>query len=297
MSAKRLDDSSLDKNVETVGESTIEIPENFDSLLPDYPVKVGNFEGPLDLLIHLIKKNQVDIYDIPILTITQQYLEYLEVMQELNLDVAGEFLVMAATLIQIKSRTLVPRLEVEDSSDEDVDPRDELVRRLVDHQRFKAAAELLHERETVRSAQWTRPDGRVGDIAEQPFERELEVDLFSLLQAFQAVLSRTRDRPSLRLPEEVVSIETRIEQLLARLEAVEACGFDELFTDASSRQELITTFLAVLEMIRLRLIRVFQQGACGPIRVYVRSDSSTERRSLADRNANEAPHKTSGEER
>ena len=297
MSAKRLDDSSLGKDVETVGESTIEIPENFDSLLPDYPVKVGNFEGPLDLLIHLIKKNQVDIYDIPILTITQQYLEYLEVMQELNLDVAGEFLVMAATLIQIKSRTLVPRLEVEDSSDEDVDPRDELVRRLVDHQRFKAAAELLHERETVRSAQWTRPDGRVGDIAEQPFERELEVDLFSLLQAFQAVLSRTRDRPSLRLPEEVVSIETRIEQLLARLEAVEACGFDELFTDASSRQELITTFLAVLEMIRLRLIRVFQQGACGPIRVYVRSDSSTERHSLADRNANEAPHNTSGEER
>ena len=297
MSAKSPDDSSVDGNVETAGESRIEIPENFDSLLPDYPVKVGNFEGPLDLLIHLIKKNQVDIYDIPILTITQQYLEYLEVMQELNLDVAGEFLVMAATLIQIKSRTLVPRLEAEASSEEDIDPRDELVRRLVDHQRFKAAAELLHERETVRSAQWTRPDGRVGDIAEQPFERELEVDLFSLLQAFQAVLSRTRDRPSISLPEETVSIETRIEQLLTRLETVEACGFDELFTDASSRRELITTFLALLEMIRLKLIRVFQQGACGPIRVYVRSDSSTERRSLADRSANELPHNTSGEKR
>ena len=186
MSAKMSDDSSIDRDIETVGESKIEVPENFDSLLPDYPVKVGNFEGPLDLLIHLIRKNQVDIYDIPIFVITQQYLEYLEVMQELDLDVAGEFLVMAATLIQIKSRTLVPRLEVEDSSEEDDDPRGELVRRLLDHRRFKAAAELLHERETVRSAQWTRPDGRLGDIAEQPFERELEVDLFSLLQAFQA---------------------------------------------------------------------------------------------------------------
>ena len=295
MSAKMSDDSSIDRDIETVGESKIEVPENFDSLLPDYPVKVGNFEGPLDLLIHLIKKNQVDIYDIPIFVIAQQYLEYLDVMQELNLDVAGEFLVMAATLIQIKSRTLVPRLEVEDSSEEDDDPRDELVRRLLDHQRFKAAAELLHERETVRSAQWTRPDERLGDIAEQPFERELEVDLFSLLQAFQAVLTRTRDRPSIRLPEEVVSIETRIEQLLARLETVEACGFDELFTDASSRRELITTFLAILEMIRSKLIRVFQQGACGPIRVYVRSPSSTERRSLIDPSADEAPRNSSGE--
>ena len=134
----------------------------------------------------------------------------------------------------------------------------------------KAAAELLHEREIVRSAQWTRPDGRVEDIAGKPFERELEVDLFSLLQAFQAVLSRTRDRPPIPLPEEVVPIESRIEELLTRLATVEACGFEELFADASSRRELITTFLAVLEMIRLRMIRVFQQGTCGPIRVYAR---------------------------
>ena len=251
--------------------SEFEISEKFESILPDYPVKVANFEGPLDLLIHLIKKNQVDIYDIPIILITQQYIAYLELMRELDLDVAGEFLVMAATLIHIKSRTLVPRLEVEFDDEEEGDPRDLLARRLLEHQRFKVAAELLHERETVRSAQRIRPDESVANISNEPFERELEVDLFSLLQAFQAVLSRTRERPPVRLPEEVVSIERRITELLERLVSVEACGFEELFVDASSRRELIATFLAVLEMIRLKMIRVFQQGVCGPIRVYVRT--------------------------
>ncbi len=250
---------------------THEIPPGFESILPDYPVKLDNFEGPLDLLLYLIKKNEVSVYDIPIVLITKQYLGYLEVMQELNLDVAGEFLVMAATLIHIKARMLVPRLESAPDEDEDAeDPRDVLVRRLLEHQRFKAAAELLHERETVRSAQCTRPDGRVEDIAGEPIERELEVDLFSLLQAFQAVLSRSRERPRVPLPADVVSIETRIEQLLARLSETDACGFDELFADASSRSGLITTFLALLEMIRLKLIRVFQATSFGPIRVYKR---------------------------
>lgn len=261
----------------------IEIPPDFESILPDYPVKLENFEGPLDLLLYLIKKNEVNIYDIPIVTITAQYLEYLELMQELNLDVAGEFLVMAATLIHIKSRMLVPRLESETDDEEDAeDPRDALVRRLIEHQRFKAAAELLHERETVRSAQWARPDGRVADIAGEPFERELEVDLFSLLQAFQAVLVRARERPPMPLPEGGISIETRIDQLLARLSVTEACGFEELFADASSRRDLITTFLALLEMIRLQLIRVFQSGAFAPIRVYKRDRPADAPRPMGD---------------
>ena len=261
----------------------IEIPPDFESILPDYPVKLENFEGPLDLLLYLIKKNEVNIYDIPIVRIAAQYLEYLDLMQELNLDVAGEFLLMAATLIHIKSRMLVPRLESqsEDDADEE-DPRDALVRRLLEHQRFKAAAELLHERETVRSAQWARPDGRVADIAGEPFERELEVDLFSLLQAFQAVLVRARERPPMPLPEEEISIETRIDQLLARLSVTEACGFEELFGDASSRRDLITTFLALLEMIRLKLIRVFQSGAFAPIRVYKRDRPADAPRPMGD---------------
>ena len=245
--------------------------EEFESILPEYPVKLQNFEGPLDLLLHLIRKNEINIYEIPIVLITDQYLAYLDLMQELDLDVAGEFLVMAATLIHIKSRMLVPRIETEEAVEDEEDPRDALVRRLLEHQKFKAAAELLHERETVRSAQWTRPDGRIEDIAGEPFERELEVDLFSLLQAFQAVIARTRERPPMPLPDEVVPIETRIEQLLDRLSETEACGFEELFDDASSRRDVLTTFLALLEMIRLKLVRVFQSDTFGPIRVYKRT--------------------------
>jgi segregation and condensation protein A len=255
----------------TIGDGLV-IPPGFESVLADYPIRVANFEGPLDLLLHLIRKNEVNVYDIPIVLITEQYLEYLALMQELNLDVAGEFLVMAATLIHIKSRMLVPRLEEEAAGeDEAEDPREALVRRLIDHQRFKAAAEMLHERETVRSAQWTRPDDRLAEIAGEKIERELEVDLFSLLQAFQAVLARARERPPVPLPADVMPIETRIEQLLTRLSETEACGFAELFDDASSRSDLITTFLALLEMIRLKLIRVFQAAPFDPIRVYRRA--------------------------
>ena len=193
-------------------------------------------------------------------------------MQELDLDVAGEFLLMAATLIHIKSRLLVPRIESESEGEVDQeDPRDALVRRLLEHQQFKAAAELLYERETLRSAQWTRPDGRVEEVAGEPFERELEIDLFGLLQAFQAVLMRARERPPVQLPEERMSIETRIKQLLGRLSETEACRFDELFADAASRQDLVTTFLAVLEMVLVRAIRVFQSGAFLPIRIYRRA--------------------------
>ena len=245
--------------------------QEFESILPDYPVKVADYEGPLDLLIHLIKRHEVDIYDIPIALVTAQYLEYLDLMGELDLDVAGEFLVMAATLIQIKSRMLVPRNDSDPTSPEDdEDPRDALVRRLLEHQKFKAAAELLHERETIRSAQWTRPDTRVEDLVDEPFERELEVDLFSLLKAFQSVLARSQAGPRVMLPTEIVPIEIRIQQLAARLSETEACGFEELFADASSRGDLITTFLALLEMIRIKLVRVFQSEMCGPIRVYRR---------------------------
>ncbi len=253
------------------GTAGAEMPPDFESILPGYPVRLTNFEGPLDLLIHLIRKNEVDIYDIPIALISQQYLEYLDLMREINLDVAGEFLVMAATLIHIKSRMLVPRVEAGLESDEaEEDPREALVQRLLEHQRFKAAAEMLHECETVRSAQWTRPDQRVEAIAGAPFERELEVDLFSLLQAFQAVLTRARNRQtSIPLPAEVVSVETRMQEMLSRLGDGGACGFEELFEDVRSRQEIIVTFLATLELIRTRLIRVLQARVCGPIRVYL----------------------------
>jgi segregation and condensation protein A len=245
-----------------------ELPE-FESILEDYPVRLQNFEGPLDLLLHLIKQNALNIYDIPIALITQQYLDYLELMKELNLDIAGEFLVMAATLIHVKSRMLLPRPDPA-QEDPQEDPREVLMRRLLEHQRFKAAAELLHEREIQRSAQWLRPDDRVAAVVGEPPEPEIDVDLFSLMAAFRQVLERARQRPKVLLPPEQISIEERIDQLLAKLSETEACGFEDLFSDVLTRAGMIVTFLALLEMIRLKLVRVFQTGDFGAIRVYKR---------------------------
>ena len=189
---------------------------DFESILEAYPVRLQNFEGPLDLLLHLIRKHEVSIYDIPIALITEQYLCYITLMQDLNLDVAGEFLVMASTLIHIKSRTLLPRPDPtqEDAGPED-DPREALVRRLLEHQKYKAAAELLHDRETLRSAQYMRPDERVADAAGDDYEPELEVDLFGLLSAFKGVLERASRRPMVILPPAQMSIEDRINRFRA----------------------------------------------------------------------------------
>src|SRR5579862_3983983 len=193
-------------------------PRDFESSADAMPVRLENWEGPLDLLLHLIRKNEVNIYDIPIAIITAQYLETIQLMQELDLDVAGEFIVMAATLIHIKSKMLLPRPETAAGveGEEVEDPRDALVRRLLEHQKFKAAAGLLHEREQLRAAQWLRPDARVAEIAGEEFEPELEVDLFGLITAFQAVVDRLKYRPKVMMPPEQMPIEDRIEQLLAR---------------------------------------------------------------------------------
>lgn len=253
----------------------------FESILRNYPVRLENFEGPLDLLLHLIKKHEVNIYDIPIALITKQYLDYLELMREMDLEIAGEFLVMAATLIHVKSRLLLPRPSPE-QEDPDEDPREVLVQRLLEHQRYKAAAELLHERETVRSAQWMRPDESVAPIAGEEYEPELEVDLFSLLTAFKAVLDRAKARPEVVVPAEQISLETRIDQLLLRLSESEACGFEDLFDDVATRADLIVTFLALLEMIRLKLVRVAQTGAFNAIRIYKRARPTDAPRPIGD---------------
>jgi segregation and condensation protein A len=259
------------------------VEQPFESALEAYPVRLEVFEGPLDLLLHLLKKHELNIYDIPIALVTAQYLEYLELMQELNLDVAGDFLVMAATLIHIKSRMLLPRPAPEQEGD-DEDPRDALIRRLIEHQKYKAAAEMLHEKETVRSAQWMRPDVAVAPITgEEPAEEpELEVDLFSLINAFRAVVQRAKQRPTVALPGEQISIEARIDQLFDRLSETDACGFEDLFDDVWTRADMIVTFLALLEMIRLKLVRVFQTGAFGEIRIYRRARPADAPRPIGD---------------
>jgi segregation and condensation protein A len=247
--------------------------DNFESSPDAITVKLAAFEGPLDLLLYLIRKNEVNIYDIPIALVTEQYLQYIDLMQELNLDMAGEFLVMASTLIHIKSRMLLPRPNAtldEDSFDED--PREALVRRLVEHQKYRAAAQQLRERELLRAAQYIRPDERVAAAAGDVYEPELEVDLFGLMAAFRGVLERANRRPRMVIPPEQISIEDRMSQVLARLSETEACGFEELFDDGDgSRPFMIVTFLALLEMIRLKLVRVFQPAGTGAIRVYKRA--------------------------
>jgi segregation and condensation protein A len=269
------------------------VEQPFESALEAYPVKLENFEGPLDLLLHLIKKHELNIYDIPIALITAQYLDYLNLMEELNLDVAGEFLVMAATLIHIKSRMLLPRPAPEQEDDEE-DPREALVRRLIEHQKFKAAAEMLHEKETVRSAQWMRPEGAIAPIASgQDREPELEVDLFSLITAFRAVVQRAKQRPKVVVPGEQIPIEARIDQLLDRLSETDACGFEDLFSDVAGRGDMIVTFLALLEMIRLKLVRVFQSGNFGEIRVYKRARPADAPRPIGDVSTH--PHPAPGQ--
>jgi segregation and condensation protein A len=247
--------------------------DDFESSPDAYTVKLDAFEGPLDLLLHLIRKHQVEIYDIPIALITEQYLGYITLMQELNLDVAGEFLVMASTLIHVKSRMLLPRTDpLTDDIEAVEDPRETLVRQLIVHQKFRAAAELLHEREALRGAQYARPDSRLAEIAGDDYEPELEVDLFTLMTAFRSVLERAMRRPPMVLPPEQISIEDRIRQLHDRLSETEACGFEDLFAEGDgSRAFMIVTFLALLEMIRLKMVRVFQGTGTGPIRVYKRA--------------------------
>lgn len=229
-----------------------------------YQVKLEQFEGPLDLLLHLIKKNEVNIYDIPIALITQQYLEYLSAMKSLNLAVAGEFLVMAATLMHIKSRLLLPPDETEDDEEEGIDPRDELVRRLLDYQRYKEVAGQLDERER----QWRDVFGR--EISAQPpvtvHDTVLdEISLFELVDALQGILARIPDKQLIQIEPDNITVKDRMNAILELLETKESVTFQSLFEGQEHRVLIIVTFLALLELVRLRLLRLFQGEAFGSI--------------------------------
>ena len=238
-----------------------------------YHVRLPVFDGPLDLLLHLIRTNEVDIYDIPISEITKQYLEILELMKELNLNLAGEFLLMAASLIHLKSKMLLPPPH-EDGTEDDSgrDPREELVARLLDYQRYKEAAQQLHEQGEIRSATWVRPDDAVESLAPsnengEAAEPLLEVALFDLISAFRDVLERVRQRADLVFERETISMEEMIERLKKRVSLGSECTFVDLFEEAYDRPTVIVTFLAILEMVRLRFLRIFQQKLFGTIYV------------------------------
>jgi segregation and condensation protein A len=223
--------------------------------------RIEIFEGPLDLLLHLIKKNEVDVYDIPIATITDQYLEVLQFLDQLNLDLAGEYLVMAATLMQIKSRMLLPPAEGEE--DEDEDPRAELVQQLEEYRRFREAAEHLADRDILHRDVFPRAPEPVERAAgELPPLRELSMG--DLLEALREVLKRLPQETAHSIVAERISIADRIPTILERLRAGDV-EFTKLFPADATRREIITTFLALLELVRLRAVRAMQTEVYGPI--------------------------------
>jgi segregation and condensation protein A len=245
-------------------------PAGLESILPeDAPrIRLPEFEGPLDLLLYLIKKNEVDIHDIPIAPITRQYMEYLDLMKELNLDVAGEFMVMAATLIHIKSKMLVPVNPTEaEGGEEGEDPRDELVRRLLEFQRYKEAAGLLHQKREIRAATWIRPDTALPTF-DDAGEEMIEAGLYDLIGAFKELLERRKTLLAHEVEHEGKSVEERMEELLDMLREGQSLEFLELFASEESKAGMILTFLALLELIRLKRIKVYQRGLFGPIRVF-----------------------------
>jgi segregation and condensation protein A len=228
--------------------------------MEEYTVKVDIFEGPLDLLLHLIKQNQLDIYDIPIALVTEQYLEYIRIMKALDLTIAGEFLVMAATLMYIKSRMLVPA-PLEDEEEEGEDPRAELVQRLVEYKRFKEAALHLSHQALLGRDVFIRPAQEIEAEA-----GEIEADLFHLIDALRALLKQQKIDDFHEVTLDRITLREKIRELYERLQGVaEAVPFSELFAPLASRVELIITFLALLELIRSGMLRVYQRDSFGPL--------------------------------
>jgi segregation and condensation protein A len=227
-------------------------------------VQLEIFEGPLDLLLHLIKKNEVSITDIPIATITEQYLATLDVMQTFNLDVAGEFLVMAATLIHIKSRMLLPMADDEDDEEEGTDPREELVRRLLEYQRFKDVADQLERRELLTRDVFVRS---VAPAEEVPAPGFREVSVFELLTALKRVLDRLPKDAVHEVMLEKITMREKMTLLLDQLRTQGKILFESLFAEVTTRMEVVVTFLAMLELVKVRAIRIFQEEATGPIQI------------------------------
>jgi segregation and condensation protein A len=227
-------------------------------------IRLEAFEGPLDLLLHLIKKEEIDIWNIPIAHITEQYLDYLQVMNDLNINLAGEWLLMAATLIYIKSRMLVPQQASADAQvEEGDDPRHELVYQLLEHQKFKNAAEMLHTREEVENAVWNKPPF---DVLEDENE-VVAVTIFDLLKAFHEVVRRFEAQRVLEVNQEEITVEQQLADIRRRFLVHDSLLFSSFFEEARSRRHLIVIFLALLELVRLHEIWLYQKKAFDEIQI------------------------------
>ena len=222
------------------------------------------FEGPMDLLVHLIRKNELDIYDIPIALITEQYLQYLEWMQAMNIDFAGDFLLMASTLTQLKSRMLLP---VHDGDEDEEDLLQEITRPLVEYLQMKSAAEQLVERNLLGENTFVRNPDR-GEFLIGSEDEFIKVGLFELIDAFQKILERIPDDHRVDMTADEISVKDKISQIIDILETKKSITFIELFTDSPNKNEIIVTFLAVLEMVKLTLIRIVQHVPTGVMRIF-----------------------------
>jgi segregation and condensation protein A len=250
----------------------------------DYRVKLEIFEGPLDLLLYLIKKDEIDIYDIPISHITKQYLTYLELMQELDIAVAGDFLVMASTLIFIKSKMLLPP-EPKVGGEEDLseDPRAELVERLLEYQKFKSAAQTLYSRGEIESACFTR-----GPLETDSSNPEVSATVFDMLRVFREILKRAEAKVEMEIARDEMTIAEKLTQIHAMLEERERINVRELFEMSRSKRELIITFLALLELVKEWKIYLTQSELFG--------DIFARKRAEAPRDIEEEPVEPSGQE-
>jgi segregation and condensation protein A len=239
-------------------------------MLDELKISLPLYEGPLDLLLDLIRRQKLDIYDIPIAKVTEQYLAYLHLMEEMDVDLASEFLVIAAQLIYIKSRMLLPP-DPDATPEEQEDPRSELVRRLVEYEKFKNAAQMLYQREMIENASWSNPGDIVMEDAE--LEPELNVTLYDLLLAFRDVVKRVEQRPLMQVSREEFSVEQMMAFLFERIVSVSgAVAVTEILPDITSRRALITAFLALLELTRLRAIYLRQDKAFGEITARANPD-------------------------
>jgi len=229
-------------------------------------IHLENFEGPLDLLLHLIRKNEMDICDIQIAEITAQYLAVIDSMKSLNLDVAGEFVLMAATLIHIKSKMLLPVSEEEEPEEEELDPRAELVRRLLEYQKYKEAASELENRPLFGRDVFSR-------LQPPPVEEEadaefVEIGIFDLVEALQALLKAAPKEQVHEISVEHVSITDRINFILQEVAARSSLAFTELFSEQPKRSEIVATFLAMLELVKMRTVRLMQNASFGSIWIF-----------------------------
>lgn len=233
----------------------------------NYDIQLENFEGPLDLLLHLIKKNEMDINDIPMVAITKQYLAILDTMKSLNLDLAGEFLLMAATLLHIKSKLLLPKIVEEAFEEEEEDPRAELVRRLLEYQKYKEVSLTLENKPQLGRDIFARvaPEPEVLEDADGGF---VAVELFDLLDALKEVLKENPAELVHEVNMEQLSVTDRINAILSSLQGKESMAFVDLFSGVIKRNEIIATFLALLELVKLRMVRFMQNVHHGAIWLF-----------------------------